>query len=223
MKTHLTQILVTTTLLLALGSAQAADSLTRFGPMPGSTVRIEGTSTVHDWQVVSHLVGGSLEAGPNFPTEPGEKADPGKVNAKADVFIPVRSLTSIEKDGQPYSTSMDDIMYGKLLQEQHPRIVYHLNELVLKESPKAASDPYVFDSKGDLIVAGVTNAISMPVNVTPLGGKKLKISGSTPLKMTDFKITPPAPAVALGLIKVGDEVTIKFEWMVQERKPAGGS
>jgi hypothetical protein len=32
------------------------------------------------------------------------------------------------------------------------------------------------------------------------------------LKMTDFGIQPPSPAVALGLIKTADEVTINFEW-----------
>jgi hypothetical protein len=33
------------------------------------------------------------------------------------------------------------------------------------------------------------------------------------MKMTDFKIEPPAPKIALGAIKTGDEITISFEWM----------
>jgi hypothetical protein len=37
--------------------------------------------------------------------------------------------------------------------------------------------------------------------------------------MTDFKIDPPAPKVALGLIKTGDEVKLFFEWIVVQKKP----
>ena len=57
----------------------------------------------------------------------------------------------------------------------------------------------------------------MPVQVTPLGDKKLKITGHTAAKMTDFKIEPPAPKIALGLIKTGDEVKLSFEWMVAQK------
>ena len=79
-------------------------------------VRIEGTSTVHDWQVEGHLIGGSAELGPGLPTRPGAQALPGVVDAKVSVFIPVRSLKSVEKNGSPYSDPMDEIMYGKLLE-----------------------------------------------------------------------------------------------------------
>ncbi len=211
----------TISILLAM-PLYAADAPLRFDSQPGSKVRIEGTSSVHDWQVEGKLIGGFLEAGTGFPVEPGQTVSPGKIEAKAEAFIPVRSLKSIEKDGRPYSDSMDDVMHGKMLQAENPKILYRLDALVLKESPKSPDAPYVFDSKGDLIVAGVTNKISMPISVTPSGDKKLKISGNTTVKMTDFGIKPPAPAIGLGLIKTGDEVKLSFEWMVGQ-KAAGGA
>ena len=209
--------------LLFATSLPAADSLARFNPVPGagSKVRIDGTSSVHDWQVESHLIGGYLEAGSGFPVEPGQSVPPGKVEARANVFIPVLSLTSIEKDGKPYSTQMDDIMREKLKQPASPRIQYRLEELVLKEAPRNPEAPYGFEAKGELVVAGVTNQISMPVQVTPLGGRKLKIAGNTTVKMTDFGIRPPAPAIALGLIKTGNEVKLSFEWLVGQKVVAG--
>lgn len=210
-------------LLLLASSLHAAEPLTRFDPMPGSKVRIEGTSSVHDWQVEGKLIGGHLEAGPAFPSEPGQAVQPGKVDARAEAFIPVRSLKSIEKDGRPYSDSMDDIMYEKLLQPTNPRILYRLDELVLKEAPGAGNAPYVFEARGELVVAGVTNRLAMPVTVTPLGNKRLKISGNTALKMTDFRIKPPAPAIALGLIKTGDEVKLIFEWVVGQKATGAGA
>jgi polyisoprenoid-binding protein YceI len=76
----------------------------------------------------------------------------------------------------------------------------------------------VFEAKGDLAVAGVTNQLTMTVNVLPLGDKKLKVTGATNLKMTSFKIDPPAPKIALGMIKTGDDVKLIFEWMLAQRK-----
>src|SRR5258708_2936915 len=94
-------------------------------------------------------------------------------------------------------------------------------ELTLKEHGKSKDDPYVFEAKGQLAVAGVTNDVTMPVKVLPLGDKKLKISGTTTLKMTDFKVEPPNP---LGLgIKTGDEVKIIFDWMVTQRATPAAS
>ncbi|MEI6391623.1 MAG: YceI family protein [Verrucomicrobiota bacterium] len=219
-------------LALATLSLQAADQKTTYAARSGSKMRIEGTSNVHDWQVEGSIIGGFMEVGPGFPAEPGQTAVPGKIEAKAEAFISARSLRSIEKDGRPYSDAMDGIMYEKLKASEdpatkkvpYPRIEYRLSELVLKESPKAKEGPYVFDTKGDLMVAGVSKTISMVVNVTPMADKKVKISGTTTIKMTDFKIDPPAPKIALGLIKTGDDVKLIFEWMLAPRKaPAAAS
>lgn len=204
-------------LLLAGMTAQAADQVTKFFARSGSKMRIEGTSNVHDWQVESPIIGGFIEVGPDFPVEPGQAATPGKVQAKAEPFVTVRSLKSIEKDGKPYSDKMDEIMYEKLGAPKVPKINFYLDELELKEVAKSKDAPYVFEAKGDLVVAGVTNKITMPVNVLPLGDKKLRVTGTTNVKMTDFKIDPPAPKIALGLIKTGDPVKIIFDWLVMQR------
>ena len=203
--------------LLASLSVQAADQSTKYYARSGSKMRIEGTSTIHDWQVEGTLIGGYFEVGPGFPTEPGQSATPGKVDAHAEPFIMVRTLKSIEKDGKPYSDRMDEVMYEHLKAQQSPKISFHLTDLTLKEPAKSKDTPFLFEAKGQVSVAGVTNDITMPVSVLPLGDKKLKISGKTSLKMTDFKVDPPNP---LGLgIKTGDDIKIIFDWMVGQRNP----
>lgn len=208
-------------LLLLVFSLHSAE-LTRFNAKPGTLkMRIEGTSTIHDWQVESSIIGGYLEVGPGFPVEPGQAATPGKLEARAEAYIPVRSLFSIEKDGKKYSDKMDEVMYQHMRAQDNPRIVYRLNELVLKEPAKAKDAPYVFEAKGELALAGVTNSITMPVNVLPLGDKKIRITGTTSLKMTSFKIEPPNP---LGLgIKTGDDVKLIFDWLVVQKPAATAS
>jgi hypothetical protein len=136
------------------------------------------------------------------------------------VFIPVRQLKSIEKDGKPYSTSMDDRMYKAMKEADNKRITYTLTTLTLKEAPKSADAPYQFEATGELCVSGVTNKITMPVTVTVIDESQVKFAGTVTVKMTDFKIEPPSPSLALGLIKTGDEVKLFFEWIAKKATPA---
>ncbi len=203
-------------ILLANLTARAAE-MTKYYAAKGSKMRIEGTSNIHDWQVESTLIGGYMEIGPGFPTAPGQPATPGKMEAAVECFVQVNSLQSREADGKLYSDAMDAIMYEKLLDKKFPRITYHLTGLTLKEAAKTKEAPYVFEAKGDLAVAGVTNAITMPVNILVQTNNAMKITGSVSVKMTSFKIEPPAPKVALGLIKTGDDVKLIFDWNVAQR------
>lgn len=188
-------------------AAQAgATPLERFDAKPGSQVRIEGTSTMHDWQVVGKLIGGHAEVPAKLDLKPG------KVDIKAEAFIPVRSMRSITKEGNAYSTKMDDIMYEKLQADKHPRILYRAIEVSLKSAPATPEAAYTLDTKGELVVGGVTNVISMPVQLSRAEDNRVKITGNVAVKMTDFQIKPPAP---LGmLIETGDDVKLLFTWVL---------
>jgi RNA polymerase sigma factor (sigma-70 family) len=184
---------------------------------PGSKVRIEGTANIihPTWQVESSVIGGSLELGPGFPLSAGQALEPGPIPAQATAFISVRSLKSVEPDGRPYSDRMDEVMYEHLQEQQNKLIRYRLVELTLIGATNCNNDLlYELDSRGYLVVAGVTNEITMPVFVLPLGNGRLKISGGTSLKMSSFGIAPPDINLVVGHIKVGDEVSIKFDWVV---------
>ena len=209
---------------LTIGSGvavQAADSVTLASKPGASKVRIEGTSTVHDWRMESPLVGGSLKVGSNFPLEPGQDVKPGKIDAQGSAFTTVTSLKSLEKDGRPYSDGMNKVAYEHMKSDQFPHIRYTLEDLVLKEAPKSKDGAYVCDSKGKLALAGKTNEISMPVNITPLGNKAVRIQGNTTVKMTDYGIDPPSPTGFGLLIKTADDIKIIFDWtLMQKGTPA---
>ena len=87
--------------------------------------------------------------------------------------------------------------------------------MTLKEAPKSADAPLVFDSKGELSVAGVTNKIQMPVSMTRVDKNKLKFTGSTAVKMTSFGIQPPT---LVGILSTGDDVKISFEWLAGKKE-----
>jgi hypothetical protein len=209
-------------LLLMMALSSQADDKMMFKAKPGKDMkmRIEGTSTVHDWQVESPIIGGYLKVGPGFPVEPGQAATPGKMDATGEVKIPVNSLKSIEKDGKPYSDKMDEIMLGKLKSASNAFILFRLTELVLKETAKTKEDPYVFEVSGDLTVAGTTNKAKMTVNITPLGDRKLKLTGTTSVKMSDYKVEPP---VLVGILSTGDAVKLIFDWPLVLQAPAAAA
>ena len=207
-------------LLLAAVAAQAADQMTVYRAVPGGKMRIDGTANVlhTSWQIASPIIGGMMEVGPNFPTEPGQAVTPGKLDAKASAFIIVNSLKSVNEDGTPYSDHMDEIMREHLKEAQYKRIFYRLDELTLKEAPKTKDAPYVCEAKGDLTIAGVTNKTTMTVNILPLPDKKLQITGNTAVKMTDYKVAPVDINLLIGHIKTGDEVKLVFKWMLAPRR-----
>lgn len=112
--------------------------------------------------------------------------------------------------------SFDKVMRRRLREETNPSIFYRLLELSLNTRPKIEGDPYIFDSRVELVVAGVTNRILMPLHMIRLGDHKLKISGDTSLKMSDFRIEPleiPVSGSPVN-VKYGDRVKIRFEWFV---------
>src|SRR5438552_9371656 len=184
----------------------AAENWFRYDALPtGSKAKVDGTSTIHDWTVESRLIAGHVEFDSGFNLD---QPAPGKVNARCLVTIPVRQLKSD-------NTKMDTVMYEHIKQKDHPRVEYRLTEMTLKEAPKNADAPMVFDCKGELSVAGVTNTIQMPVAMTRLGKDRLKFTGSTSVKMTSFGIQPPT---LIGILSTGDDVKISFEWLAAKKE-----
>jgi len=207
---HLTFLLLAATLALA-NPTRAADAAVRYDAVQsGSKMKIDGTSTVHDWTVEGQLIGGHVEFGADVDID---NLKPGKLNATAQVVIPVRQL----KSGK---SSMDNVMYDAMKQKDHPRIEYRLKEMSVKEAPKSPADAVLLDTTGELMVSGVTNKVSMPVSMYRVEKGKLKFTGVTTVKMTSFGIQPPAPKIALGLISTGDDVKLTFEWMTTKKDDA---
>jgi polyisoprenoid-binding protein YceI len=202
------KIAILSALAMALMALATSAESVRYQGRPGSKLKLEGTSTVHDWTVESGIIGGYIEFESDVPLDPSLASTEVKVTPKVQVTIPVSSL----KSGK---SLMDDIMHDDLKIKDNPTIKYVLKEMKAREHK--TGEPFQFDTKGELTVAGVTKPIDMVVTLTPMEGNKLKATGSKELKMTDFGMKPPAPTLGLGLIKTADEVTVSFEWMTAKR------
>jgi polyisoprenoid-binding protein YceI len=201
-------------LLLMNAPAQAENSVRYRSSPVGNKVRIDGSSNIHDWNMTGQLIGGFLEVPAGVVLDSSQAAvagvTGGKLDARAEVSIPVTAM-------QSGTEGMDEVMQQAMNAQNFPRIQYRLSEMVLKE-PHAAGTPLDFDTKGELVVAGVTNSLSMPIHIESTDKARLKVTGSVPLKMTDFKVKPP---VKLGVFRTVDEVKISFEWLIVPPKTSG--
>ena len=152
-----------------------------------ASINVHGTSNVHDWDMKPTKVTGEL--GLN-----GSK----QINALL-IKIEVKSL----KSGNGI---MDGKTYDAFDYKKNPYVVFQLIEMT--QSKLSDNDSEII-LNGNLSFAGATRKISIKTigKITKSGDYQLK--GSVPLKMTDFKMTPPT--AMFGTMKSGDAVTIKFD------------
>jgi hypothetical protein len=184
---------------LVLAGVAAAD---RFVPATGSFVRIEGTSTLHDWTMEGTIVSGQIEATPpaQWTRGPG-----GTLTSQVSVAIPVTSIKSEH-------AKMDKLMAQALKAEKNPAIRYELTNAVVAE-PGAE---FVLDTRGKLTIAGVTHDVDMKIAGTRTAAGAYVLTGQLPIRMSDYGIKPPT--AMMGTIKTGNDVKVTFRWTVGAAK-----
>ena len=202
-------ILLTASLGLALGANLFAADVVRYEGQPtGSKVRMEGDSTIHKWHAESTVVSGFMEFDKGFALD-ALKAGP--VTTKVEAVIPVRTLKS--SSGRP----MDNVMYSAMSATNFNKIEFRLNSLECKD-PKA---PAKFEAKGNLVVMGATNPITMAITIEAPQKDQLlvKTTDKLKMKMSDYKIK--APVLNLGIMKIvtDDNVEISVEWLTGLKAP----
>src|SRR5262249_7697272 len=111
---------LTASVVLAAALSASADPI-RYQGSPGSKLKLEGTSTVHDYTVEGGIMSGFIEFASDYPLDPSKPNADVKVTPKVQVTIPVRSL----KSGK---SLMDDIMHDNLKVKDNPTIKYTLTE-----------------------------------------------------------------------------------------------
>lgn len=201
-------------LIVAVLPATASDRVV-LTPAAGSEVKLEGTSNMHDWEAIGDRIDGSVEVEAAFLEDPRSEAvtslRDGGPPPRVQVMIPVESLESDKR-------RLNRLMYDSLEAGDHPQIRYTLTSARLVDG-EAEGDQVRLATEGELQVAGVTRVLEMEVLVERAAGNQLVVTGSVPLKMTDFGIDPPR--ALLGMLRTADELTATFRWVLEPT--AGGS
>jgi len=170
--------------LVMLGSAlQAQQTFTLNG---NSELKVTGTSTIHDWDMVSKS-GQSGKATLNL--EGGKITD----LKSLQLSMPVATL----KSGK---SGMDKNAYEALKSKENPNVQFQLTEVL------SISDNTI-KAKGNLTVAGTTKNVPMEVNYK-VTGNTVVFTGKQDIKFTQFNISPPT--AVFNTIKTGDDLTLSF-------------
>lgn len=177
--------------MLLLFNAKAF-AQTNYTIATGTELKINGGSSLHDWEMVSKDAKGSAVFTMNGSSVSGAQSL--KVNAEAESL----------KSG---TRGLDNNAYKALKTGQHKQISF-----ILKELTGTAPN---FTAKGDFTIAGVTKSASFPVKMTQ-NGNNLIFEGSYDTKLTNFSIDPPT--ALMGTVKTRDEVKISFKTIFQPTK-----
>ncbi|HCV80275.1 YceI family protein [Zunongwangia profunda] len=114
--------------------------------------------------------------------------------SEISIEIPVKSLES-GKGG------MDKNAYKALNEDDYPTIKFRSTEVSSSRI------------KGHLIINGKSKTVSIPVS-TKKSGQNIEISGKYKINMTHYGVEPPT--ALMGTIKTGEEVTINFNFQVNQ-------
>lgn len=158
---------------------------------PESSLWITGTSTRSDWTVTAGTIDGGVTLA---------DASDGSSVSGVQVRIPTREIASKS------STIMDRLMHDALKATDHPEISYELVD-AMQVAPDGGG--FALQTSGRLTLAGVTRDVEMVVQGEDLGEGKYRYTGSTPLKMTDYDMSPPT--AMFGALRTGNDVTVHFD------------
>jgi len=149
-----------------------------------SEIKIEGTSSLHDWYALAETIQGKAEM--SLSNKTLEKLH------ELWLSIPVYSIKG-EKNG------MNKDIYEALKAKEYAKINLKLTESRIE-------DTSVFYTI-QLSIAGNSKIVNGKSNIT-LIKNGMNAQGDFKIKLTDFGITPPK--AVFGTLKVGDEIHLSY-------------
>jgi len=210
------RIILAAALLAAL--PLVSDAQTRYSSQPGkSSLKVDGTSTFHDWEMESHVIGGAIEFAPGVDFDLTKGAITGLKDGKLPATVHANmAVSALHSKAEHLPEVMDNIMQQHMKAADFPTIRYTVAALSLTNA--TPGKPFEFSATGQLSISGVTNSVTFPVSIEQTDPTHLRVKGQYKMKMTDFKIDPPAPhPLGLPTMKCGDDITVIFDWILQKR------
>lgn len=217
MRRHL-QILALS--LLAALPTQAADRTSLVAGAPSRLV-LEGSSNVAGWRCSGTTLDGRMEvAAPlthiNAVIDRVEDGDIGRwmSNPAAARFpqpdfqlrIPVATLRC--GNGR-----MERDMYRALRSAEHPAIEFRFEKIVGGITHDIDRGTYRVNASGSLSLAGTRRNINVEIEARRVGPDQFRLRARLPLRMTDFRITPPT--ALFGAIKANDGLIVDFDLVLR--------
>jgi polyisoprenoid-binding protein YceI len=167
-----------------------------------SSLVIEGTSSVHDWQMKAEKFTGKVAVIKQEGVVAGfENA---QFSFRASEIISDNSI-------------MNRKAHDALETKKHPEIVFSLSSI---NKIEVKGKEFSGTLTGNLSLAGESKKITVPFKGRLAPGENIVVEGSKNLRMSEFGISPPT--AMLGALKTGDEVTVKYVFILEAQSDLAG-
>ena len=163
---------------------------------PDSKIWVEGTSSVRSFKCTASGVEASIDAA--TPELASALAAGTHAVRTVEIRIPAAKLDCA-------NGTMNGHMLKAIKAKENPVIGFHLAsyELATKAGGAAVT------MTGTLNLGGVEKSVTLVADAVEGASGALKVTGSFPLKLTDYGLKPPS--LMLGTMKVGDKVTVRYD------------
>ena len=105
-------------------------------------------------------------------------------------------------------------MYRALRAENYPVIEFRFEELVGGVNHDIDRSSYKARIAGVLTLAGVTRNVTLEIEAQRVSRDRFRFRARLPLRMTDFRITPPT--ALFGMVKAKDDLVVQFDLILVE-------
>ena len=185
-------------ILAALPVLAWTSAFERLTLQPESRLWIEGTSTMRSFSCKATEVDATVEGAPDAVAQvtAGEKG-------VSSVRVRVEAAKLECGNG-----TMNEHMRKAIKLSEHKSIEFQLSDYAVTRN----ADGVAGTLNGTLSLGGVSKTIALPATGRNEGGA-LRVTGSYPLKMTEYGLKPPT--LMFGRIKVGETVTVKYDLLLK--------
>ena len=109
---------------------------------------------------------------------------------------------------------MERDMYRALRSDTYPTIEFRFAELIGGVNHDIDGASYHAKIAGVLTLAGAKKNVAVDVIAQRVARDRFKLHARLPLRMTDFRITPPT--AMFGLVKAKDDLVVQFDLMLED-------
>lgn len=171
-----------------------------FVPVDESRLWFEGRSNVNEFECLAENYSGQATL-PEF-------------NDPASLLNRITEVLSVQIEIEVDSIECGKNRMNKDLQEAlkadtFPEITFTFQKADLLSRPETQDDAFEVEVHGNLTVAGNTREISFKTNAYYLNDQRVRATGQTTIRMTDFGVEPPT--ALMGLIRADEELTVHFD------------
>lgn len=209
-------------LLLVLMLAATLDSTRLVSGAPSRLV-LQGSSNVAPWKCSGTTLDGTMEvAAPlsriNTLIDRIEDGNVARLTAQTATFprptfalqVPVTTLRCGNRQ-------MERDMYRALRSDSFPTIEFTFDQLIGGINHDLDAGTYRARITGVLSLAGAKRNVSVDVEATRIARDRFRLQARLPLRMTDFRITPPT--ALFGMVRAKDDLIVHFDLVLQEKRP----